>query len=327
MTDAPRWAGVAVDIGGSKADVAVVTGDGARISWVRAGTITPQALGWEGCAAAILTCTYELVGSAGPRLEAIYVAASGVDFPDEEARLSQALAATGRFDRITVKNDSYALLASGGGLSHGVCVVAGAGMNCVGVLGDQEVRFAALGEMSGDWGGGGSLSMAALAAACRAEDGRGAPTMLRASVPAQFGVAEPLDVTLMLHRGLLSTRDLLPLTKLVFAAAEAGDGVALGIIGRQATEVAAFITAAHRRLGADLGELPIILGGSVLRHGGVLLHQAIRDQLGAPDLPFVIPNQPPIVGALAGVLELLGSPADLADLATRLDQSPVRFLA
>ena len=130
--------------------------------------------------------------------------------------------------------------------------------------------------------------------------GRGSPNRLE--VPDHFGVAEPLDVTMLLHRSSLQLRDLLPLTALVFAAAASGDAVSQGIIERQAAEVAAFVTAALIRLDADLGELPIILGGSILRHGGPLLHQAIRDQLNAPDLLLVIPDRPPIVGALAGVL-------------------------
>ena len=141
-----------------------------------------------------------------------------------------------------------------------------------------------------------------------------------------FAVAEPLDVTMLLHRGSLQLRDLLPLTELVFAAAASGDAVSQAIIERQAAEVAALVTAALIRLDADLGELPIILGGSILRNGGPLLHQAIRDQLDAPDLFLVIPDRPPIVGALAGVLEMLGGPVGLVDLAARLDRSPVQLL-
>lgn len=321
MTDAHISAGVAVDIGGFKADIAAVTRDGRLLTWGRAGTLTPQELGWDGCAAAVVACVDELLGTAGSRPDAIYVAASGVDFPDEEARLREALEATGRFGRVVVKNDTYALLASGGGLGHGVCVVAGSGMNCIGVLGDDEVRFAALGELSGDWGGGGSIARAALAAACRDQDGRGPQTSLRTSVPAHFGVAEPLDVTMLLHRGALQARDLLPLTERVFAAAAAGDAVALRIVERQAFEVAAFIRATHRRLGVAVGELPIILGGSVLRLGGPGLHQAIRHELAAPDLPMVIPDHPPIVGALAGAWKLLGGELDLARLATQVRES------
>ena len=325
MTDPPAWAGIAVDIGGSKADIAAVTRDGSQVTWGRGGTLTPQALGWDGCAAAVVSCVDKLLGAAGSKADAIYVAASGVDFDDEEARLCAALEVTGRFGRVVVKNDTYALLASGGGLGRGVCVVAGSGMNCIGVLGDQEVRFAALGEMSGDWGGGGSIARAALSAACRAQDGRGPDTTLRVSVPAYFGVAEPLDVTMLLHRGVLHSRDLLPLTEGVFAAAATGDAVALGIIERQAVEVADFIRATHARLGVAVGELPIILGGSVLRLGGPLLHQGVRRELDTPNLPFVIPGHPPIVGALAGVLELLGGQVDLVALAAQLDASPIQL--
>ena len=54
------------------------------------------------------------------------------------------------------------------------------GINCTGVLPDgTTVRFAAVGHISGDWGGGGHLWQEAMWWAARAEDGRGPDTALR----------------------------------------------------------------------------------------------------------------------------------------------------
>ncbi len=319
MTDrTARWAGAAVDIGNSKADIAVISADGLRIRWVRAGTLTPQRLGWDGCAAAVGDGIDSATGHPGTTVDAAYVAVAGVDFTEEEELLSAALVRTDRFGRVAVKNDSYALLASGGGLHDGVCVVAGAGMNCVGVRGDREVRFAALGEISGDWGGGRDVAFAGLAAACRAQDGRGPETALRQAVAELFHVGQPLDVTRLLHTGALPAANLLPITELVFEAARAGDGEAVAIIQRQAGEVAAFVRAAHRRLGIRLGDVPIILGGSLLRLGGTVIHDAVRRELGEDGLPLIIPEYPPIVGALAGVAQLLGLDETVETIARRI---------
>lgn len=315
-----EWAGLAVDIGNSKADVAVVSADGQQISWVRTGTITPQRLGWDGCASAIVRCLDAAAHADGTVVRAVYAAVAGVDFPDEEEQLSIALARTGRFEEVIVRNDAYALLASGEGLNEGVCVVAGAGMNCVGVHAGRHVRFAALGEISGDWGGGRDVALAGLAAACRAQDGRGCDTLLARSVPDLFGVESALDVTGLLHRGDLAITDVLPITELVFAAARGGDKAAMAIITRQAEEVAAFVRAAHVRLGLPIGAVPIVLGGSLLRLGGPVIHDAIAAQLLSDAPPIVVPGQPPIVGAVAGVTEMLGLNLRVHELEVRLGQ-------
>ena len=61
----------------------------------------------------------------------------------------------------------------------GVGVVVGQGINAVGVAPDgRRARFAALGAISGDRGGGSGLGMDALGAAVRAQDGRGPRTVL-----------------------------------------------------------------------------------------------------------------------------------------------------
>ena len=67
-------------------------------------------------------------------------------------------------------------------------MICGAGINCTGVLPDgTTVRFAAVGHISGDWGGGGHLWQEAMWWAARAEDGRGPDTALRTALPGTCG--------------------------------------------------------------------------------------------------------------------------------------------
>jgi hypothetical protein len=62
----------------------------------------------------------------------------------------------GRVDRGLQRH--LRLLRAGLDDRRGVAVVCGAGINCAGLLPDgTTARFAAVGHISGDWGGGGNL--------------------------------------------------------------------------------------------------------------------------------------------------------------------------
>ena len=107
---------------------------------------------------------------------------AGVDFPSEERELREAVEARGWAERTLVGNDTFAVLRAGTERGWGVAVVCGAGINCVGVAPDgRHVRFPALGQITGDWGGGYDVGMAALVAAARSEDGRGPADEARAA--------------------------------------------------------------------------------------------------------------------------------------------------
>ena len=99
-------------------------------------------------------------------------------------------------------NDTFAALRAGTPDGWGVAVICGSGMNAVGRAPDGRVaRFAGLGEIAGDRGGGSGLGMWGLGAAVRAVDGRGPATTLSALVPAHFGLDEPAAVTEALYCG------------------------------------------------------------------------------------------------------------------------------
>ena len=63
------------------------------------------------------------------------------------------------------------------------------------------VRLDALGQISGDWGGGTDVGWEGLAGAVRARDGRGPRTRLERDVPAYFGLPSPAAFTALLSRG------------------------------------------------------------------------------------------------------------------------------
>src|SRR5262249_55406330 len=127
-------------------------------------------------------------------------------------------------DRVEIGNDTMAVLRAGSDAGFGVAVVCGAGINAIGVgRAGGQARFPALGAITGDWGGGEALAIAGLAAAVRAEDGRGEATTLEEIVPAHFGLSRPEEVALAVHRRELPQVRLAELAPLVLAAAEQGD--------------------------------------------------------------------------------------------------------
>src|SRR3954469_16684892 len=94
-------------------------------------------------------------GAGGARRAAGRLLLAGLDLPVEERRLHEAVAGLGWAERLTVGNDTFAVLRAGTERGWGVAGVCGAGINCVGVGPDgRHVRYPALGAISGDWGGG-----------------------------------------------------------------------------------------------------------------------------------------------------------------------------
>src|SRR3954454_3672702 len=245
---------LAVDGGNSKTDLALVREDGEVLALVRGGNSSPHHLGLEGTVALLEALHADARARAGldgdARAAVGHLLLAGLDLPVEEKRLHAAVG--GRWaQRLSVGNDTFAVLRAGTERGWGVAVVCGAGINCVGVGPDgRHVRFPALGAISGDWGGGYDVGLAALSAAVRSEDGRGPRTRLERAVPGHYGVGSPGELVEAIHLGRIAERRVLELPPLVFDAA-ASDAVAAGIVARLATEVLAFVCATLHRLELD----------------------------------------------------------------------------
>lgn len=309
---------IAVDGGGSKTDVLAITRSGEVLAQVRGGPSSPQALGAPGAARVIA----ELIAAAAGEREvsAVGVYLSGLDMPEEHvvfgAEFAAALAAAlpGSRPQIRVDNDLFALLRAGTAEADAVAVVCGTGINCVGVRADgATVRYPALGAISGDWGGGAHLGEQALWHAARAADGRGPATVLQGGIPDAFGLQSLAEVIEALHFGRLGPARLAELSPVVFAAAEQGDAVASSLLDRQAEEIVLFAASALRRLDLLGREVPVVLGGGLIRARNPRLMAGIERGLAAaaPLARAVVVDRPPVLGAALLVLDGLGA-ADAA---------------
>jgi N-acetylglucosamine kinase-like BadF-type ATPase len=302
---------LAVDGGNSKTDLALVRDDGGVLALVRGGMSSPHHIGLDG-SVALLQGLYdeaiEQAGVAGPA-DVAHVLLAGLDFPTEERALHDALAARGWARRLTVGNDTFAVLRAGTERGWGVAVVCGAGINCVGVGPDgRHVRFPALGAISGDWGGGYDVGLAALGAAARSEDGRGPKTLLEGSVPAHFGLTRPSEVAEAIHHGEIAQRRVMELAPVVFDEA-ATDPVSAALVDRLAAEVVAMAEVAMRRLELTDQPVEVLLGGGMFQRADSTLVDAIRIALGTLGAHITVQasSAPPIVGAALRGLDELGA--------------------
>ena len=304
---------LAVDGGGFKTHLALVQDDGAVLALVRGPGSSPHQIGVDGC----LELLERLLGEAleragrdrgdGPAADVGQVLLAGVDLPREQDELQAAVGARGWATRVTVANDTFALLRAGTDRGWGVAVVCGAGINCVGVGPDGEhVRYAALGAITGDWGGGFDVGLAGISAAARSADGRGPRTSLERAVPEHFGFDTPLQLAEAFHLDGLDRERIGELAPLVLAAAEKDD-VATGIADRLVSEALAFVRVTLERLGLTNEPADVVLGGGLLQNDAGRLVERIAERVAivAPAASVRLVDSPPIVGAaLLGLDEL-----------------------
>jgi N-acetylglucosamine kinase-like BadF-type ATPase len=176
----------------------------------------------------------------------------------------------------------------------------------------RTTGYLALGDISGDWGGGDGLGQQALWWAVRAEDGRGPQTILREAVAAHFGVRMVRDVTLGIHLGKISKKDMLGLAPVVLAVAHEGDQVARDLVRRQAEEICVMAVTAMRRLGLTARATPVVLGGGMMTARDPLLLQEITERItaAAPQATVIVVAVPPVAGAALLGLDHVGAGAD-----------------
>jgi N-acetylglucosamine kinase-like BadF-type ATPase len=331
-----RAAILAVDAGGSKVDAALVRADGTVLSTARLGIEARRPGGDARDGGRTSSRDGDFVEVTRSVASAVAIVAeragrdpdrrpiathgsyclAGADFPQDDRRFAAAFRRQGWTAETTVANDSFAILRAGTERDWGVAVVCGFGTNCAGVAPNgRTYRLPARGTLSGDWGGGSDLGNAALWHALRAEDGRGAPTMLAELVPAHFGMRRPRQVMEAMHFGRMREDRRSELTPVLFRAAIEGDTVARRIVDRQADEIVTMAAAAIRRLRMTRLDVDVVLGGGVFRaRDAAFFDRITRGVLAVAPLAHVkVVEAPPLVGAVLLALDRTGARRSAAD--------------
>jgi N-acetylglucosamine kinase-like BadF-type ATPase len=304
---------IGVDGGNSKTDVVLVSLTGRVLAEVRGvGVDSPNEdpVLWRNLLTGLLDEARSIarIPLSRKASAAVYYLAN-VDFPDE-SRLAKRLLRDAGAEVTIIGNDTMAVLRAGATHSWGVAVVAGAGINAVGVHpSGRSAGYLALGNYTGDTGGGQHIGVSGLGAAVREQDGRGPSTVLSTTVPAFYGLRRPTDVAIAIRKGIIPYDELLLLAPVVFAAAAGGDGAARAILDGFADEVATMAGALIRRLHLTRTDVEVVLGGGTLQAGDTALFERIRAGVTAvaPAARLLTLDVRPVFGAVAEALRVGGA--------------------
>lgn len=307
---------IGIDGGNSKTDILLADTSGRLLAWVRVGGSNPQGVGLLPAAAIVragITAALQRGRRSGERPVALALCMAGIDTPRDAKAVRGALTARGSArlaNKISTRNDSEAGLRVATTDGVGIAIVGGAGVNGIGVNEKgRTARFAALGDISGDFGGGGGLGVAALGAAVRAHEGRGPRTSLGRAILRVTGfpsLRALLDAVLddRVPRGGVGA-----LGRVLLEESERGDRVAREIETLMIDHAVAFATAAQKRAPSRRRRIPIVLIGSTI----LSPLPGYRSRLFAA-ISAAIPNaevrplrEPPALGALLYALDESGS--------------------
>jgi N-acetylglucosamine kinase-like BadF-type ATPase len=322
---------LAVDGGNSKTDVALVAVDGSLLAAVRGPTASHQQVGLVAGADRIAALVDEARRAANlpdvtPLARVGAFALAGADTPADTRRLTNALLERRLTRRVEVVNDAFVPIRSGSERGWGVVVICGSGVNAAGIgPTGRRARLAALGPISGDWGGASGVGEAGLGAAVRARDGRGPRTSLERLVPAAFGLSRPIDVTRAIEAGRIGHPRIRELSPVVFRAAGAGDPVARAIVDRLADELAVMAIAIIRRLSLARKGPDVILAGGVFAADDRAFEARIAERIQsvAPGSTIKRSDSLPVLGAALLALDRLAglSSVERRDADARLRSS------
>jgi N-acetylglucosamine kinase-like BadF-type ATPase len=317
---------LAVDGGNSKTDVALIAADGTLLAAVRGSTTSHQAVGLEAGIDRLVGLVEdaarmaELDPSARPISTVGVHAIAGADFRADVRMLERAIGRARLSERDVVVNDCVGALWAGAREGWGIALICGQGINGAAIGRDgRTARFDAVGEISGDWGGGTSVGMEGLGAAVRARDGRGPRTSLEQLVPVYFGLTRPSAVTRALYDGRIARARVGELSPVVFRAAGEGDAVARSIVDRLADELATMAVALARRTAMTRQPVEVVLAGGVFSTSDEPFFARIDAGVRAVarDARLVRLNLPPVTGAAVHGLDLVMSRGPSAREAAR----------
>lgn len=323
MTNSPEAVVLALDGGSTKTDVVLVSAEGAVLGRSRGGPSNHQLVGIDGAMEALDEAIAAAARDAGitdathPMCPTGVYCLAGVDLPVDEERLKPAITFRGWTTDNLLRNDTLAVSRAGSSQPWGIGVVCGTGLNCAGVAPDgTSVRFPALAELSGDFAPGGSwLGIRALGLALRADDGRGAPTLLSTRVPAHFELPDAPSVLTAVYTGQLNYTRLFELARVLLDTAAEGDIPARQAADILADEVVAFATTAITRLGLTTDDAEVVLGGGIFDTADGGFHDRVAQGIHAvaPGAKLLRLSAPPVLGAALLGLDAIGAPAAAYD--------------
>ncbi len=244
------------------------------------------------------------IGSPEPSM--VFLGTAGADSRADFDALHDLF--SGIFGNVSFEFENDGLIALKNGVENhaGIVVTCGTGNTNFAVdAGGRIERIGGLSEELGDRMGAYAIAKAATSAAVRAEDGRGYPSILPSLLSDTFDVGRVAD--------MINTRvDAETVRKVIetlFEAARRGDGLALEISWEFTKEIIRIVDRFACTMFKPDEEFRLVLAGPVYSAGYETFLTMIRHAISSRyKAEIVIPETPPVVGAVYLAYERVGIP-------------------
>lgn len=283
-----------IDGGGTKTEFRLVNASGVLLSSALLGASNPNDIGLDATCALLKSGIDKVTEGYDRAAISAFAGIAGAATGDNAAQMANFLRTLG-FAKADATSDVRSSLAACLGDQDGIAVIMGTGSVAYAQCGGQILRAGGYGYLLGDAGSGFALGQGAILAALQAEDGSGAPTLLRNMVILQCGKACVLDALADFYHG--GKAEIAQYAPLIFEAHAKGDSVASEILTRNIRAIANLIRAIANRMGQN--HVPIVLCGGLTAQGAVIL-PLLQDALvnDARTYSLSISKTAPIAGAL-----------------------------
>jgi len=257
---------------------------------------------------AVTQSTSRALRAAGLKAITFEAAFLGMTGAIADGRTARAVEKCVSAKRLRVENDQVSALASVTAGKPGIVVIAGTGTITYGENArGRSASASGWGWLLGDEGAGFWIAKQAIAAACRAHDGRGEPTKLTDSLLAAAGVDDLWDLHFLIYSQKLPRPNIAALAAVVPQAAASGDRAARLILREAGRELGLAAGVVTCRLGMQRGRTTVGLVGGVFRGSTVVrgsFRREVRRQV--PRAVFAQPRFSPVIGSVLLALKMTG---------------------
>ena len=304
-----------VDGGGSKTIAVIADHNGRILGSAVTGCGNHQIIGVRAAVLNIRGALFGALGKAGvgiDQLDYVQFGLAGADRRPDMDKLYPEISSQLNLRSWDIVCDTFEGLRAGSPDNTGVVLVCGSNTNAAGRnrLG-QTVQIGGFDTLFGDRAGGFYLAAQAFSRAVRCWEGREPYSELVERIPQRLGYPSFAE---MVDRYLDDevTGAPLELALVVHEAAAAGDWLSRQLLADMGRELGIAAAAVIRRLGGFEDEaVPVVLTGSILQSGrSPLLLDALLEEVWAehPRCSLVIPELPPVFGAVMLAMDQLGIP-------------------
>jgi N-acetylglucosamine kinase-like BadF-type ATPase len=197
----------------------------------------------------------------------LFAGISGGGIKEMRDRISAFL---GKFGFLRCRNDSDAINIINAGLGNddGIIVIMGTGSSCFKRLSGKISRYGGYGYLFDHAGGGYDLGNAAISLSCKAEEGRGKDTLMRALVAKELGTATVSEN--ISHFYQFGKSGIASYAPMVFEAYEQGDELAGQVLLTNARYIAELIHTAGEDFSSQKKPIKVVCVGGLTKKCEVL---------------------------------------------------------